>query len=281
MEYIVNSFTTKKFASRYDKTLTGNIPISGGFTVAISDVSDLDDEGDLIVDTSLNKWEVIHYISKDDGASTITVPAWGRAMRGNETDHESGVSIKAVPSAVTQEYFDRNYPLIRQGQILCHSGLEIEVLPFNGKMGNVDIAYAGETVTIPDAATTYYWIDESSLLQNGSAYPTTPHIGLCHITATAGVISTVYDDRKVSMASDVVSSILLSSEYSVPNVKAIIDYMAAISSGVISVNGRAGAIELLEGTGITIMDNTDGTFTLSSTYQPNNNQNIIANQMFN
>ncbi len=263
MDYIVNSFIPKKFASRYNKTISADIPATGGFTVVISSTTDLDAEGYLIIDTSTNKWEVVFYESKDDGASTITVPSWGRALRGNLTDHDSGAAIKVTPSAEVWEYFDRNLPLIKQGQIIATESLQAKILPYNGRMGNTDITYAGETVTAIDASTNYYWIDELSVLHaNTTGYPLTPCVRLGRIVTAGGIVTTVYDDRKLSMASDVVSTITTGNEYSIPNVKAITDYMTAISSGIISINGVAGTIDFLEGDGIAISE-SGGQFTFS------------------
>lgn len=294
MNYEVNSFTPKKFASRYDKLSTTLLASTGGDTLGISDVSDLDNEGNLLLDTATNKWELIYYSSKDDLANTVTIPAWGRALRGNAAEHVVGTSIRVAPSAETYEYFERNYPLIQQGQIIHKTGLDIKILPLNSKMGSQDINYAGEETSVPNNATTYFWIGTDELLDSGVAYPTISIIKLGHIVAASGAIATIYDDRLLNYATNIVDAIVASDQFSIPNLKAVIDYVAsyisgkisttittptddyvptikavmdymtAISAGVISVNGTSGVITLAEGSGVTIVESPDGTFTFSS-----------------
>jgi len=337
MNYIVNSFTPKKFASRYDKTLVGSIPETGGCTVQVSSTTDLDSEGNLIIDTGLNKWEGVFYESKDDVGSTITIPSWGRGVRGNITSHESGASVRAVSSAETLEYFDRNHALIQQGQIIWKEALDIKILPFNGTMGTSVITYAGSDMTVTDDATTYIWIDSDSALQTSTtAYASAPIVKLGRCVAVSGVITTIYDDRLLDYgfnATDVVTDsnkfiatakavfdyvasyfssfietvISTPTDLKVPSVKAVMDYMTEISAGVISVNGKGGAISLEEGGAVSIVESPDRTFTISvanattantgtvkidssevdpvvilkSTYDTNQGERILESQIFN
>ena len=61
-----------------------------------------------------------------------------------------------------------------------------------------------------------------------------------------------------------------------------INFNGEITGAVVkSVNGEDQEITLVGGTDIEIVNSPSGTFTINNTYVPSNNQNILANQIFN
>lgn len=70
-------------------------------------------------------------------------------------------------------------------------------------------SFAGATRTIPASSTRVLYLDDSGALQDAAAYPVAGHVRLATVATSAGVVTSVVDDRLVVVAVGSASSALL------------------------------------------------------------------------